>query len=132
MLISSLWGLPPESTDWCEPQPTPASSGDPPRLIGRSSPGSYGVAALCWVPVYMKPCVRPPRVASLFPPVLWSSCIQAPVAFKAKCFWDSSSQCQTLRLGSLMWGSGLSLLWENLCDIFIFQFVGHSPGRNGI
>lgn len=47
-------------------------------------------------------------------------------------FWDSSSQCQTLRLGSLMWGSGLSLLWENLCDIFIFQFGGHSPGRNGI
>ena len=110
-----------------EPQLTPASPGDPPRLVGRSSPSSYGGTALCWVPVYMKTCARPPRVQSLFPPVLWSSCTQAPRAFKAKCSGGSSSWCQTLMLGSLTWGSGLSFLCENLCDIIIFQFVGHPP-----
>ena len=61
-----------------KPQPTPASPGDPPRPAGRSDPGSYGVTALPWVPVHVKPCVRPPSVESLFPSVLWSSCTQAP------------------------------------------------------
>ena len=68
-----------------DPEPIPTSPGDPPRLIGRSSPSSYGITALFWVPVYMKPCVCPPRVESLFPSVLWSSCTQAPLVFKAKC-----------------------------------------------
>ena len=58
------------------------------------------------------------NMKNLFPPVLCSSCTQAPLAFKGNCFGDSSSRCQTLRLGSLMWGSGLSLLWENLCSLF--------------
>ena len=50
-----------------EPQPTPASPGDPPRPVSRFSPGSYGVTALPWVPVHVKACVCPPRVESLFP-----------------------------------------------------------------
>ena len=40
---------------------------------------------LPWVPVYVRPCVHPPRVESLFPPVLRSSCTQAPLNFKAEC-----------------------------------------------
>ena len=36
-----------------------------------------------------------------------------------------SSQCQTPRLGSLTWGSELSLLWENFCDIILFQLYKH-------
>ena len=56
-----------------------------------------------WDPVYTGPCVHPPRVESLFPPVLWSSCSQALLAFKAKCFGVLFSQCQTPRLGSLAW-----------------------------
>ena len=71
----------------------------------------------------MRPCVHPPRVEFLFSPVLWSSCNQAPLAFKTKCSGGSSSWCQTPRLGSLTWGSELSLLWENFCDIINFQFV---------
>ena len=114
-----------------EPQLTPASPGDPPRPAGRSCPGSCGVTALPWVPVHMKPCVHTPRVESLFPLVLCSSCTQALLAFKAKCSGSSSSQCQTSRLGSLTWGSEVSLLWENLCDTIIFQFVGHPPGGYG-
>ena len=71
-------------------------------------------------------CV-PPRVEFLFPPVLWNSCNQTPLAFKARFSGVSSSRCQTLRLGSLTWGLELSLLWENFCDIIIFQFVGRPP-----
>ena len=115
-----------------EPQLTPTSPGDALRPTGKSGPGSYGVTALVWVPVYMKPCVRPPRVESLFLPFLWIPCTQAPLASKAKCSEGSSSQCQTPRLGSLIWGSELSLLWENLCDVIIFQFVGHPLGGYGI
>ena len=134
--ISILWGLfhqcPSPPPHHSEPQPTPDSPGDSPRFVGTPSPGSYGVTALCWVSVYMKPCVCRPRVESLLPPVVRSSCIQALLAFKAKCFGDSSSGCQTLRLGILTWGSGLSLLWENLCNIIIFQCVGHPPNGYGI
>ena len=32
---------------------------------------------------------------------------------------------QTPSLGNLTWHSEFSLLWENLCDKMIFQFVGH-------
>ena len=31
-----------------------------------------------------------------------------------------------------MWGSELTLLWENLCDIIILQVVGHPPSGYGI
>ena len=44
--------------------------------------------------------------------------------------WGSSSWCQSSRLGCLMWGSELSLLWENLWNIIIFQFVCHLPGES--
>lgn len=46
---------------------------------------------------------------------------------KKRCSGSSSSYCQTSRLGILMWGSELSLLWEKLCDIIVFQFVIHPP-----
>ena len=53
-------------------------------------------------------------------------------AFKAR-FSGCSSFCyQSPRLGSLMWGSGLSLLWENFCGVIIFQFVGCPLSRYGI
>ena len=75
---------------------------------------------------------KTPRVEFLFPPVLWNSFDQTLLAFKARCSGGSSFQCQTPRLGSLTWGSELSLLWENLCDIIIFPFVGRPPGGYGI
>ena len=128
-LINVLWDLCHQCP--CCPQwatADPCHPGDPLRLVGRSSPGSYGVTALFCVPVYVKPYVHPPSVESLFPPVLWSSCTRALLAFKAKCSGGSSSRGQTLRLGSLTWGSGLSLLCENLCNIIIFQFVGPPSG----
>ena len=115
-----------------EPQLTPTSPGDPPRPAGRSGLGSYGGTALPWVPVHMKTCVPPARVKSLFLPFPWSSCTQALLSFKAECSGGPSSRCQTPSLESLMWSSEFSLLWENLCNIIIFQFVGRPPGRYGI
>ena len=116
---------------YSEPQlpPPPASAGDPPILAGKSGPVYYEVTAFFpWVLVHTRPCVRPPRMEFLFPPVLWNPCDQNPLAFKARFSGGSSSHCQTPRLGSLTQGSELSLLWENFC----FQFLGHPPGMYGI
>ena len=120
---SCLWLFPgpllPVSCPRSEPQPTPKSSWDYPQHTPHRDPqidsgwDSYRVTALPWDLVYMKYCVCSPRVESLFTPVLWSSFSQAPLAFKAKCHGGSCSWCQTPRLGNLMWGSELSLLWEN-------------------
>ena len=51
-----------------------------------------------------------------------------PLAFKDKYSGGFSSQHHVPRLGSLTWGSKLSLLWESLCDVIIFQFVGNRYG----
>lgn len=74
------------------------------------------------MPVHEKP---PGEETDFFSPVelLQSSSTKC----KAKFFGGSSSWCQTSRLGNMTWGSELSFLWENLYDIVIFQFVGHSP-----
>ena len=92
---------------------------------GRSGPGSYEVIALALGPVYMRPCVHPPRVESLFPPVL--SSFWDLLAFKAKCSRGSSSWCYTPRMRRLARGSELSLPRENFWDIIILQFVGCPP-----
>ena len=72
-------------------------------------------------------CVCPPRVESLFPPVLLKSCNQIPLAFKVWFSRNSSSHCQTPRLESLMWGSEPSLQWVDFCGISVLQFVSHPP-----
>ena len=48
-------------------------------------PDSYGDFALPWDLVHVKVCVHLLRMGSLFPPVLWISCAQAPLAFSASC-----------------------------------------------
>ena len=64
---------------------TPVFPGCPPRTAVRFDPDSYGDLALPWDPVHVKVCVCLLRMRSLFPPVLWSSCAQAPLAFNARC-----------------------------------------------
>ena len=76
--------------------------------------------------------VCPPRVESLFPPVLSKSCNQIPLAFKVWFSRNSSSCCQTPRLGSLTWGSEPSLQWVGFCGISVLQFVSHPPSSYGI
>ena len=63
---------------------------------------------------------------------LCNSCNQTPLVFKTMWSGSSSSYCQTLRLGSLTWGSERPLLWEKLSDIIIFTFVGHPSSGYGI
>ena len=60
-------------------------------------------------------CKRKPECTllelNLFPPVLWSSCAQALLAFNARCSRVAYSQCYTPSCEKLTWGSELSLLW---------------------
>ena len=77
-------------------------------------------------------CVCPPRVECLFPPVLSKSCIQIPLVFKVWFSRNSSSHCQTSRLGRLTWGSEPSLQWVDFCGISVLQFVSQPPSSYGI
>ena len=88
MPVSVPWGF----CHQCSPQPWAKAN---PCLSRRHSnlptvrfgPGFYGVTALPWVPGKLKTCVHPPSAhkESLFPLVLWGSCTQTFLAFKAKC-----------------------------------------------
>ena len=123
---------------WQRPHPcsckllsTHTSTGDPPTLAGRSGPVSRGVTAPSpWVLVHIKFYLCPPRMESLFPPVLWKSCNS--LAFKVRFHRDFWSLCQIPRLGSLMWGSEPSQQWENFFSIIVLQFVGCLPRGYGI
>ena len=77
-------------------------------------------------------CVCPPRVESQFPPVLSKSYSQFPLGFKAWFSRNSSSRCQTPRLGSLTWGLEPSLQWVDFCGISVLQSVSHPPTSYGI
>ena len=77
-------------------------------------------------------CVCPPRVESLFPPVLSKSCNQFPLAFKVWFSRNSSSHCWTPRLGSLTWGSEPSFQRVDFCGISVRQSVSHTPSSYGI
>ena len=70
--------LPPQQATF-----TPAFPGGPPRTTARSDPDSHGDPALPWDTVHAKICVCLPRMWFPLPPVQWSSCTQAPLAFNA-------------------------------------------------
>ena len=73
--------------------------------------------------ICMRACVHIPRVEFLFPQVLWNSCNQSPLAFKARFPGGFYPCCQTSRLGMLSWHSELSRLWEHFCDTFCSLWV---------
>ena len=111
-----------------------------PRLCRRPSNTSryvwfsllWGHCSFPWAPVHTLLCVCPPRVESLFPPVLSKSCNLIPLAFKVWFSRNSSSCCRTPRFGSLTWGSEPSLQWVDFCGISVLQFVSHPPSSYGI
>ena len=95
-------------------------TGDPPTLAGSFGSGSCGVTApLLWVWVHAEFRLCPPRLESLFPPVLWKSCHQILLAFRVRFLGDSQSLSWILRLESLMWGSESSQQWENFVGIIV-------------
>ena len=68
----------------------------------------------------------PPRLESLFSPVLWKSCKQIPMAFKAIFPGGSQSLCQVPRLGSLMCSSEPSQYFFGI--LFSSLWVTHLAG----
>ena len=84
----------------------------------------WGHCSFPWVLMRTLLCVCPPRVGSLFPPVLSKSCNQILVTFKVWFSRNSSSSCRTPRLGSLT-GSEPLLHWVDFCGISVLQFVSH-------
>ena len=100
------------------------------RYVWFSIPCSH--CSFPWVPLHTLLCVCPPRVESLFPPVLWKSCNQFPLGFKVWFSRNSSSHCRTPRLGSLTWGSEPTLQWVDFCGTSVFQSVHHPPSSYGI
>ena len=98
--------------------PNTAYAGDPPIPAGRSGPGSYEVTAFASSPGAHRPFMRSLRVEYLFPLVLWCSCTQAPLAFKAKCSGGFTSQSQHPQAGEP--DVGLRILTLSCCG---FSFV---------
>ena len=76
--------------------------------------------------------VCPPRVESVFLPVLSKSCNQTPLTFKVWFSGNSPSHCWNPRLVSLMLCSEPSLQWVDFCGISVLQFVSHPPSSYGI
>ena len=73
-------------------------------------------------------CVCPPRLQSLFPPVLWKSYDQILLAFKVRFPGVSQSLSWIPRLGSPTLGLEPSQQWENFLGIIVLQFLGHPAG----
>ena len=74
----------------------PASGwGAPPQRAPPTLAGSFGsvscvvIAPFLWILVHPRFCLCPPRWESLFPPVLWKSYSQTPLAFKVRFARDS-------------------------------------------
>ena len=93
----SMVGYSPWSHKESPTLPTHASAGDPSALPGGFGSVYCGVTALfLWVLVWARFCLCPPRLESLFPPVLWKSCSQIPLAFKLIIPGDSQSFSRSL------------------------------------
>ena len=78
-----------------------------------------------WVLVHARFCLWPLRVESLFPPFLWKSCNEIPLAFKVRFPGDALSLCWIPWLG-IQRG-----IWPGAQNLHI-QFVGHPPSVYGI
>ena len=111
--------------------PVPHPCGEPlfipPTLAGSFGSVSCEVSALFfWVLVHTRSCLCPPRLESLFSPVLWKSCNQIPVASKVRVprFPNSFGNPQ---VGSLTWGFEPLQQWANFFGIIVLQSVGHPP-----
>ena len=97
--------------------------------------GSFGsvfcgvTAPFFWVLVQARFCFYPPRLESLFSPVLWKSYNQILLVFKVRFPGDPQSLCWIPRLGSLIRCSEPSQWWENFFGIMFSSLrVTHPVG----
>ena len=112
-----------------ESLPTQTSAGSPSTWAGRSSSISCGVTVpFPWVLVCTIFCLCHPRVESLYPPFLWKSCNQIPLAFKVRFLisnpfagspgWEAWHEAQNLH------NSGRTSLVLTFSRLWIAYLVG--------
>ena len=114
------------------PLPAHALTGGPLVLAGilvQSPVGSLLISSGSWCTQF---CLCPPRLESLFPPVLWRSYSQILLTLKARFPGDSQSLCWIARLGSPIWCLESSQQCANFFGVILLQSVGHPPGGYGI
>ena len=81
---------------------------------------------LPWILACVRVCVPPSGVESLFPTAFWDSRKEVLLAFKAKRCGGLFFRCWWAHRGAQN-----SVLWENLCNVIILQFVGCPPRGYG-
>ena len=121
----AMKGFTPRGTSPCpypcgQPLLTHISTGGPPPLaVSFGSVSCVVTAPLLWVLLCAKFCLCPPRLESLFPPVLWKSYNQIALALNARFPGNSP--------GWEAWYGA-----QNFFGIIVLQSVGHPPGGYGI
>ena len=116
-----------------EPLTTDTSTGGPPTLVGSFGSVSCEVTApLLCILVHEKFYLCPPRLESLFSPVLWKSYNWILLSLKARFPGDSKPLCQIPRLGRLMRGPEPSEKCKSFFGIIAFQSAGHPSSKIGI
>ena len=115
-----------------EPLPTHTSTGGPPTLAGGFDSVSLGSLLLSSGSWCKQNFVCALQDWSLFPPVLWKSYNQIPLALEFKFPGDSQSHGQISGMGSLMWDSEASQQCENLFGIIVLQSVSSPTWGCGI
>ena len=104
-----------------EPQLPLPFPGEPARPAGRSGPGFCGVTGLSrFSGAHGILCVPFKSTVSVCPST------RGLLTFRGKCSGSSYSQFQTPRLRRVTWGSELSFLWGNHCNVIVFQPGGTS------
>ena len=107
---------------------TLAPAGYPPRPTCMSSIGSCEVTKFLGLGMHETLCA-PSKLEFLFPLVLWNSCTQTLLAFKAKCS-GASSWYQFADWRALPGAQNSQSCGRN--SVMYFQFVGCPSSRNGI
>ena len=107
-----------------EPLPTHTSTGGPPTLAGGFDSVSLGSLLLSSGSWCTQNFVCAPYDWSLFPPVLWKTYNQIPLALKARFPGDSQSLCWIPRLRILTWGSEPSQQYENFFRYYCSPVCG--------
>ena len=115
----SVGSPPPVSLPHNVPQLTATFPGYSPKPAGKSHPVFHGVCFGLHPSVCETLCApsKSGVSVSLRPMELLDS---NPAGLQSQMLWGLLFLMPDPRLGSLMWGSELLLLWENLCDIIIF------------
>ena len=99
-----------------ESQLLPASLKGSPRSASGLTQDPFKLLLLPWVSECVRFCLCPLSVESVFPTSHLTLLKASPTVFQSQKFWRLSSWCRNPELGSWMWGLGLFLLGETLCN----------------